>query len=286
MYKNGAPNYNEIIFTPEQIKDIVDSYLGGESSVKIGLRYGTSHKPILKTIRTAGVSDIRGNRFTRKYELNEHYFDVIDTPEKAYIFGFLLADGHNELKKCTIQMSLQEEDKYILESMRKELKSSKPLEFIDYSNKHDYGYTYKNQYRLEFFSSYMCKILKEKGMIPSKSRSLKYPECVSEELTRHFIRGYFDGNGTINKKTGSIVVLSTKAFCEGLKEHIDSALSIDTGYLIESSNHNGITFDLRYNKRNDAGRILKWMYEDASLFLYRKYDLFCLLYPQYQETLC
>lgn len=31
----------------------------------------------------------------KKYELNENYFNVIDSHEKAYILGFIYADGYN-----------------------------------------------------------------------------------------------------------------------------------------------------------------------------------------------
>lgn len=142
-YKNGKEVYNKKIFTLEELKDIKESYIKGESSVSIGKRYGISHKPILRELHNMGV-DVDQKKSVRKYQLDEHYFDSIDTPNKAYILGFLHSDGSNFPDKSTISLSLQEEDIDILERIRKELKSEKPLEFLDYSNKHDFGYTYKN----------------------------------------------------------------------------------------------------------------------------------------------
>ena len=55
----------------------------------------------------------------RRYNLDEEYFDNINSQNKAYILGFLYADGSNNPKKHTVSISLQEEDRYILEWMRK-----------------------------------------------------------------------------------------------------------------------------------------------------------------------
>ena len=43
------------VFTQEQLLDIRESYINGESSVKIGKRYGVSHKPILKELHNMGI---------------------------------------------------------------------------------------------------------------------------------------------------------------------------------------------------------------------------------------
>ena len=188
--------YNEITFTDEQKIDIITSYLNGESSVKIGKRYGLSHKPILKILHKNGIN-VDQKKFVRKYTLNENYFDQINTPNKAYILGFLYADGHNEISKFTISMSLQEEDKEILEKIRKELCSNKPLEYIDYSNKHDFVYHYKNQYRLLLFSKHMCSSLIKLGVVKNKSLIITFPTFIDDSLLSHFVRGVYDGDGSI-----------------------------------------------------------------------------------------
>lgn len=156
MSNNKKPRYNEIVFSSEQLEDIKELYLHGTSSVKIGKKYNVSYRTILRTLNKLGV-EISHSNSIRKYSINEHYFDEIDTPNKAYILGFLYADGSNSMGKGTVSMALEECDRHILESIRKELNSQKELEYLDYSNKSDFGYSYKNQYRLNLFSIYMCK---------------------------------------------------------------------------------------------------------------------------------
>lgn len=273
MIKNGKTS--KVKFSEEETQDIIQSYLSGESSVQIGKRFGISHKPILKLLKENEVYvDKLARRFHRQYALNEDYFDNIDTQDKAYILGFLMADGNNNPDKQTISMALQEDDKYILEEIRTKIGSEKPLDFIDYSNKHDFGYTYKNQWRLNLFSKKFCEVLAEKGMMPKKSTYLQFPTCIPNKLLSHFVRGYFDGNGSISHKNSkylSISIVSTFKFNNELSNILKNKFNINVK-LNESRNHNGITYDLNINQYNDSLLFLDWIYKDAKMFLIRKYD--------------
>lgn len=281
--KNNIPNYNEKVFTDNEIKDIIDSYLNGESSVKIGKRYGISHKTILKTLHKNNV-EVSQKKLVRKYTLNENYFDDINTPNKAYILGFLWADGHNGISKSTLTMSLQEEDFEILEKIRHELNSNKPLEYLDYSNKHDFGYHYKNQYRINVFSKHMCMSLENLGMLQNKSLKLKFPN-IPETLYRHFIRGYFDGDGSfcghytkLNKFQPIVTFTSTNDFCITLQKIIKSNINIPGGNIYDASCKNGITKVLSISGVTQVKTLLDWLYLDADLFLDRKYQKYINAY--------
>lgn len=267
----------EIKFTDKQLLDIKESYLGGESTVKIGKRYGTSHQPILKALKKMGVERTPG-KFNRKYNLNENYFDVVDTPNKAYILGLLYADGSNNISKSTISISLQEEDGYLLEAIRNEIQSDKPLEYLDYSNKHDYGYKYKNQYRLLLFSSHMCNALNDIGMIQNKSLKLEFPK-LRRNLYSHFIRGYFDGDGSLcvrHTKDGKFrsltTITSTEGFCRCAQQIIKESVNIPCGNIYDASCKNGITRVLSISGRTQNQLFYEWLYKDADLYLQRKRD--------------
>lgn len=282
-YKNGKEVYNKIIFTDEELQDIRISYLNGESSVKIGKRYGTTHKPILQALHNMGI-DIDQKRFVRKYDLDEHYFDIIDTPNKAYIMGFIHSDGSNCLHKSTVSISLQEEDKDILERIRKELKSEKSLEYIDNTNKHDFGYTYKNQYRFVMFSKHICEQLNDKGIIPNKSLIIGFPEWLDSSLISHYVRGVYDGDGSIYKAYRNennipitVTITATSSFCEKLAIICKDELNINAG-IYDASCHNGITKVFTLSGRNICKTFLDWIYKDADLYLQRKYMRYCEYY--------
>ena len=275
MYKNGKPNYNEVLFNSEQTTDIIQMYLNGVSSVNIGKKYNVSHKVVLKLLHKNGIGVNRGYS-TRKYSLNEKYFDNIDTQEKAYILGLLYSDGSNNIKKSTVSISLQEEDRDILEKIREEIGIEKPLEYLDYSNKHDFGYHYKNQYRLLMFSSYMCNRLNEIGMIPNKSLCMDFPD-ISDSLYRHFVRGLFDGDGSVcmkiineNNHPVTTTITSTESVCQSIKTICEQYVGISPG-IYDASCHNGVTKVIVFSGRNISKRFLDWIYQDATIYLDRKY---------------
>lgn len=265
----------EIKFTEEQLLDIKQSYLAGESTVKIGQRYGTSHQPILKALKRMNI-ERTPSKFNRKYSLNETYFDIIDNPNKAYILGLLYADGSNNISKSTISISLQEEDGYLLEAIRNEMQSDKPLEYLDYSNKHDYGYNYKNQYRLLLFSSHMCHTLNNLGMMPNKSLKLEVPN-LRQDLYPHFIRGYFDGDGSLCVRHTAdglfrsiTTITSTEKFCRKIQSIIKESIDIPCGNIYDASCKNGITRVLTISGRIQNQKFHEWIYKDADLYLQRK----------------
>lgn len=267
---------HQYTFSKEDEEKIIHLYTEDNlSTVKIGQLYKMSYRTIARLLERNGIDRTGVGR--RKYNLDETYFENIDTPNKAYILGFLYADGSNNKSKQTVSMSLQEEDKYILERMQKEVKSEKELEFIDYTDKHDLGYTYKNQYRLLFFSKRISESLESIGMVPNKSLVLEFPD-IDSKFYPHFIRGYFDGDGSFcphYSKTGKfqplITFTSTNNFCIKLQEILINELGIAGGNIYDASCHNGITKVLSISGAIQTKKILDWMYTDTDMYLERKY---------------
>jgi len=279
VYESITGHRFEARLLPEYEKErICELYLSGNSTVKIGRMYGVNNKPIAIILKEYNIKREQG-RFVRKYHINEFYFDTIDTPNKAYIIGLLSADGCNYPKKQTISISLEESDREILEKICKEMDNEHPLEYLDYTDKHDFGYHYKNQYRMLIFSSHMCSRLSEIGIIPNKSLSLKFSSCIPDEYLSHYIRGIFDGDGSIGvrdlsnyKGNVSVSITSTFDFCLKLQEILQK-LDIEST-VIEASNHNGITAYLSISKNTYKKKFLDWIYKDADLYLKRKYDVY------------
>lgn len=278
------PTYNEIIFSQKQEQDIINMYVNQNlSTVAIGKVMGCNYNKISRVLKSYNIKP--DGRSVRKHKLNELYFDSIDTPNKAYILGILYADGNVYPEKGTIFISLQEDDKEILEKMRIEIGSAKELKFIDNTNNHRNGYNYKNAYSLIFYSTYMCKSLILQGMMPNKSLKLEFPN-ISPELYKHFIRGYFDGDGSVyryikneNNKQVTVTITSTLKFCEKVKEILKNELGVYCG-IYDASNHNGITKVISMST-SSSKKFLDWIYDDAELYMKRKYDRYIeYFYPE------
>lgn len=179
-----------------------------------------------------------------------------------------------------MSIALQEEDKYILEFMKKELNSEKPLEFLDYSNKCNNGYHYKNQYRLTIFNKHICETLNKIGMVQNKSLILTFPD-IDESLYSHFIRGYFDGDGSVSFSESNsnciVTITSTIEFCSAIKEILKNTININTG-IYNASNKNGITKVASISGKFQVEKFGQFIYQDANHYLQRKYDKFVQKY--------
>lgn len=118
------------------------------------------------------------------YQMNENYFSEINSHEKAYILGFIYADGYNREDK--LELTQKEERIDILKNINKALKSNNPIK--SYS---------PGTYRLSFNSTKLCSDLTKLGAVRNKSLILTFPDFIPDELMSSFILGYFDGDGCI-----------------------------------------------------------------------------------------
>lgn len=263
--------------TKEEENEIVGLYVGGLSSTKIGEQFKISHKLVGKILDEYGVH--KRNTGGRVYTLDEHYFDKINSQNKAYILGLLYADGYNTINKGTIRLQLSVDDEEILNKINAEVGSNRPLKLVDCSKRvYGNGYTSKNMYDLELFSVHMCKTLDAAGMHQNKSLILDYPSFLPDDLNKHFIRGYFDGDGSIYqfiKKSGypqtTLTITSTENFCNKCLQIIRDKTSIG-GNIYDASCHNGVTKVITVCGNNQCKKITDWLYEDAEMFIQRKYD--------------
>src|SRR5437764_9614937 len=128
----------------------------------------------------------------------------------------------------------------------------------------------RNQVRLAIANKKLLGDLMKLGIHERKSLDLEpMLKYVTDELKHHFIRGYFDGDGSIFwTKTGSkdkrryISFRGTKAFLEEVKAYfgVGGTIQFNTG-----------THQLRVGAKADVEHIYQVMYRDASVRLERKY---------------
>lgn len=296
-YNDTFKNISEIVtghrFEARLLPDIEKEniktlYLSGMSTPKIGKLYGVNNKPIARVLDEFGISRSQKD-MVRKYKVDETFFDTIDTQDKAYCLGLMSADGSVNPSKCTISISLEDCDKDLLESVRMAIKSEKPLEFLDYSNKHDFGYNYKNQYRLLVFCKHMCDSLQNNGIIQNKSLKLEFPSFISDDLKSHFVRGYFDGDGSMGYKNVesyikhncpglNVSIVSTHNFCIELQKYLESINM--SCYVSDPIKKNNITSYLNIRGKS-CKDFLDWIYKDANIYLKRKHDIYNYHYGLY-----
>lgn len=212
----------------------------------------------------------------RKYRFNEHFFDIIDTEEKAYILGFFMADGTNIENQRLVEMRLQKEDKYILDKINSILESNRPLRHFDPPKRFP---NRKEQYGIMFRSLHFSKTLKNIGMCRNKSYLLKFPTCIPDELMNHFVRGYFDGDGSIcNTKYSSkyrFSIVGTEDFIDATRGILHEKCGVSYAMLhTRFKERDTNTRYITYSGRVQAIKFGSWLYKDATIYLTRKLEKF------------
>lgn len=214
----------------------------------------------------------------RKYSLNEDYFDEIDTPNKAYILGFLYADGYNNRINNTVVLSLNREDREILEKISKEVGSTKPLFESNYTP--DDGVE-RHMLILAMASKHMCESVEKWGLTQNKTFTITFPNFLEDELIPHFIRGYFDGDGcacsTFDKGRPrfQITLMSSTQFCNGLIDYLETQnIHFHINQPLRKSEKNKI---VRSGNNKELPKFINLIYKDADLYLERKKNK-CLTY--------
>lgn len=277
LHEYGLISNHRSRIPSNKIGDVVDLYNVGKSIVEISNDTGIGRHTVAKYINSYLHENNlqRRNDKVRRYTIDESFFDSIDTQNKAYILGFLYSDGCNMLGKGTVSISLQQGDRDILERMRKELKSTRPLEFVEQSKRLSTDeYAFQDLWCLKFYSIHMCRALCALGVIPNKSLQITFPsnDIVPDNLMNHFIRGVFDGDGSINASATNITITGTRSFCDGLLNWLYCHNVVDYGRVTDASCHNGVTSVLQILRKEQARRMCRWMYTDADLYLTRKFD--------------
>ena len=192
-----------------------------------------------------------------------HHFEIIDTEEKAYWLGFLYADGSVGSSEAKIELGLAEKDVKHIEKFRN---------FIGINNKISYREKTKS-YRYSFRSQSCKEDLIKQGCIPKKSLILKFPtvDQVSLKLIKHFIRGYFDGDGwfTNTDNCFQVGLIGTEDFIKGF---LDNIKNINKDNKIFNVHREDGAKRYIFSAYQDVLNFLNWIYKDANIYLDRKYE--------------
>ncbi len=208
------------------------------------------------------------NRFTnnklgKKYNCDEHYFDNIDIEEKAYLFGFLMADGYNDTKRYTVSIHLANKDRRILFKFKN---------FLNFNGKIK-SYKSCTGSILKINSKIISKKLNDIGMVKKKSLILKFPEIIklaNYNIQRHFIRGYFDGDGSVSKDGQRMNILGTKEFVLNVQKLLMENCDLNKTKLYKNKN----IFMMSYGGLKQMNRIYHYLYDNSIVCLNRKKQRF------------
>ena len=246
---------------------------GNYSGNQLSKYFQISQVAINNLLRRNGYAAKSASELKRKYPIVEDFFDKINTEEKAYFLGFLYADGYNNTDRNSVNLSLKEDDKEILEILNNLLQPNKPLQYVEIKTTNS-----SNQYRLVIANKHISQKLVELGCGKAKTHNLKFPteEQVPSHLIRHFIRGYFDGDGSVSgDKQKQFCLVGTIDFLLPLQQILIEELGFSETKLEQrhKDRDNNIR-SLRYCGINQCITFRDWLYKDATIYLERKKKIF------------
>lgn len=201
--------------------------------------------------------------------IDARWFAVLDTEAKAYWAGFLLADGcviRSPKGSSYVVLRLSSKDEERILELRAAVGSTRPV------TRH-IGRYQNSLSTIRIGCRPMADDLARYGVVPRKTKGHPMPEGVAPGMMRHFLRGYFDGDGHIGRrghKTAhamqyQVAICGTHGFCLWMQEQFCLATGV-SGRVSVSKGCSRL--DLGGNPQ--VSRWMEWMYADSTVFLERK----------------
>lgn len=229
--------------------------------------------PIYKIEKELGISGKSFTQFLKKQNVelrftykrpnvsyNHDFFKNINTEERAYWLGFIMADGGVYKNRLTIELSEVDEN-----HLKKFIKSidAKNLEIKRRKNRPTVS--------VSISSKEIVEDLNKLGVVYNKTKNAKMPN-IEKNLIPCFIRGYFDGNGYITKnpkKIQTVIVIGSEELT--FKMH-----DILNDYKFKIDDYETYKKLVLY-KKQETLNFYDYLYSNASIFLDRKMDRYLSL---------
>lgn len=203
----------------------------------------------------------------RKYKINDDY--NFESHNGAWILGFIAADGYLPITNGAqnrITISLQRRDEEVLQMIAKELEYEGPI----YQYEQWDGHLASS---LSFTSKKIRQTIESYGIGNNKTFKLhNLPDNLPREFLTDYIRGFFDGDGSIYEPKGKKVNMSFTCVSDTFLQ--DIALYLNETYgvkipRIRSVERVHIIYDIRYYVA-DSLKLGKVFYDNNYLALPRK----------------
>ena len=164
----------------------------------IAKHYGMPRSSVTRYAENFGLYNAKFKR-TAKNAIDESYFDEIDNARKAYWLGFIMADGniyhYKNSDKCSLEIKISQNDGYLLREFAKDI--GFPIDKVkDGSSLRKGTECFYTSFRT--YNKRVVESLSQYGIKDSKSGNECFPSNIPSDFKRDFIRGYFDGDGSIS----------------------------------------------------------------------------------------
>ena len=264
------------IITEELKKEIIEYYLSQPMTLKqVGEKYELSTPTIIKILD--GTPRYPKAKLFNP-DLQEHFFQNIDTEEKAYFLGLIIADGNvfkdNTGRQASISITLDLKDEYILQKFKEVLNTNTNI-----------GRDGRGCGQIAVRSNIMAQDLQKYGVVPRKSNITYLPTISNENMMNHLIRGIFDGDGSIiaklnptdidknNRYLHAISFCGTHQLMEDISKFCEKVLFLKITPKVYDYKDRQLS-EIKIQNIEDIKIFGDWLYKDATIYLTRKRDIY------------
>ena len=231
---------------------------------EIGRRLNKSYASVQSKVR-----DSKLNKRISKHPINSKFFKVWSS-EMAYILGFITADGNLQQTKRGYHLHIACDDHDVIEKIRKSLQSNTPI-------RQKWRINGKISYSLRFSDKTIFKDLLKLGITPRKSLVIK-PPLIPKKYVWDYIRGFFDGDGCVYigktpypSKLHTLFYTGSVDMAKFLINTIKKLLKEYKGNIMKKKDKNA--YVLHFGQKHSEV-IFHYMYNNATVFMDRKYNIF------------
>lgn len=259
-------------FDDSKINHVCQLYSEGVSAKMLGTKYGIDKRRVQKWVSEQGKlrDKATANRFT---EFNQDVFDHIDHEDKAYWLGFFYADAYNCNTTNTFSVTLKDDDCNHLVKLCNFVNLPKDKIRRYLSNIGDKKYPTCS---VRLYSKHLCEKMRDLGCPQAKSFIITYPTWLDPKFNVPFIRGIFDGDGSLAHRSNNEwkwSIATTKECGEAIQRIILKELDIivNLSHISKTGNN---TYELESNGNEKVLKLTEWLYKDSTINnrLDRKYN--------------
>lgn len=216
-----------------------------------------------------------------KYHINENFFKIIDTEEKAYILGLFAADGNISKSTTNIKLELKYTDVDILEKIKEAMDYNFNLIHCNYKSHFPNSDKIYDNYliRLNITNKTIHTDIQKYGLTPNKSETLDINlDLIPEEFIHHFLRGLWDGDGSISVSYNraseyfTMDLTTSSIMYDKIYNILDNNVDNFKGYGYFRHKEKTYTKTLVVSSKKVVYKLLKYLYKDATIYLDRKYN--------------
>lgn len=218
--------------------------------------------------------------------IRHDFFSKIETELQAYLLGFYAADGNINEKRKTLRIHLQKRDSEIVYLYKDTISPDARVFTIkehETTGRSGMTVTAHESFGVDITSSKLCTDLVNLGIGYNKTYQELHIPNIPHDLIRHFIRGYFDGDGSfvarvwqpnnrpnpVVKMCISIIAKTPTILNEFIKFFSEYDLVINLNYLKRDKSYRFTT-----SSKKVCRKIFHILYDDSNFYLSRKFNKF------------